>query len=245
MRLNQTLKRENDARTATNTARATALHAFRQTKAFDGAHRSYAPRQGQDAETERLPDVEQRIQLRAPEILAEVRGEYVKLLDVTADKEFGNVLASGTVVVDGKTLIAKAPVPYLLFLESKLDELDEVLAGTPVLDASKEWVPDPNTGDFRSKPVQTVRTRKTPRIISAAKATDKHPEQYIRHDEDIPVGDYTDTAFSGKMQAADVKAMRERLRKVKEAVVLAREEANTAQVEEHHVGEDILNVIFG
>jgi DNA replication initiation complex subunit (GINS family) len=149
------------------------------------------------------------------------------------------------VTVDGKTILAAVPVTHLLFLEKQLVDLATLVGKLPTLDPAENWSHDPATDMYRSEPSETTRTKKVPRNHVKAEATKEHPAQVEMYYEDVTAGYWTATKFSGAISAADKNAMSERIRKLQDAVKLAREEANNIETKNQSTGGQILGYIFG
>jgi hypothetical protein len=77
-----------------------------------------------------------------------------------------------------------------------------------------------------------------------AEATDKHPAQVQVFTEDVLVGYWTKTEFSGALSAERVNEISTRLDELRTAVKFAREEANTIDVTDVHYGAAILDYLF-
>jgi alkanesulfonate monooxygenase SsuD/methylene tetrahydromethanopterin reductase-like flavin-dependent oxidoreductase (luciferase family) len=92
--------------------------------------------------------------------------------------------------------------------------------------------------------VQTLRTKKVPRNHVKAAATDKHPAQVEVYYEDITVGTWRTTKFSGALLAKRVNELAARVKTLQEAVKFARETANSSEAKEVKTGEAIFNYIF-
>ncbi|MBL8604983.1 MAG: hypothetical protein JNK72_23850 [Myxococcales bacterium] len=199
-----------------------------------GIARTYRPK---DEEGERLPAESTRIQLRAEDAIKATATALTELFDVTLTKDVANCEARADVVVDGQTLLAQAPVTYLLFLEKQLVDLHTFLKKLPVLDPSESWVFDPAQDCFATEPVETVRTKKVPRNHVKAEATEKHPAQVEVYYEDIAVGYWRTVKYSGALPARRVAELTERVERLQRAVKFAREEANGHEVKAQKVGE--------
>ncbi|MEU6441456.1 hypothetical protein [Streptomyces sp. NPDC047046] len=206
-----------------------------------GLSRTYQPK---DEEGEQLPPESTRVQVKAEDLLKAASASLTRLFDVTATKDWANLDARADVVVDGRTLLAAVPVPYLLFLEKQLTALDGFLRRLPVLDAAETWAQDPSTDTWRTDPVRTVRTRKVPRNHVKAEATEHHPAQVEVYYEDIPVGYWTTVKFSGALPARRVNELLDRAERLLQAVRFAREEANAAEVEDRHAGAAVLGYLL-
>ena len=203
---------------------------------FVGLSRTYVP---DNDEGEVLPSESTLVQQRWTSVLEQADATWRKLWDITATKEWGNTLAVADVVVDGAVIVPKAPVTYLLFLEKQLTDLHTLVSSFPVLDPAEEWTFDETKGWYTSRPVETVRTRKVKKVLTLAPPTDKHPAQAQAYDDDVPVGRWTTTKFSGAV-SADVKERHlQRIEALQTAVKFAREEANSIEVQEPQVADAI------
>jgi hypothetical protein len=113
-----------------------------------------------------------------------------------------------------------------------------------VLDPSENWTWDTNKRCYTSEPTQRVRTNKVPKPITLAPATDKHPAQVQLHTEDVTVGTWTVTKFSGAMSAEELTDLKRRIAKLQDAVKVARERANQTKIEKREAGRALLDYLF-
>jgi hypothetical protein len=208
---------------------------------LSGISRTYQPK---DEEGEQLPPESTRVQVKAEDTLRQVAATLTRLFDVTAAKDRANCTARANVIVEGRTLLREVPVTYLLFLEKQLKELHAFVRKLPVLDAAESWAYDASTDVWRTEPVRTVKTRKVPRNHVKAEATEKHPAQVEVYYEDVPVGYWTTVKFSGALPAKRVNELLDRVEQLQDAVQYAREEANSAEVTDQHVGEVVFDYLF-
>lgn len=226
------------------TRRVTDLHRDVQKQPLlSGISRSYRPR---DEEGDHLPPESTRVQVKADDVLAEAAQVLTRLFDVTLTKDTANCTAAADVAVNGKVLLKKVPVTYLLFLEKQLTDVHTFVAKLPLLDPAEDWEDaiDPVTGCWKTRPVQTVRSKKVPRNHQVAAATPQHPEQVQVYTEDVPVGDWTTVKFSGALPATRVRQLLDRVEELQRAVKYAREEANGTEVSDRHAGEIIFGYLF-
>lgn len=207
-----------------------------------GISRTYQPK---DEEGEQLPPESTRVQVMAEDVLREVAGSLTRLFDVTATKDWANCTARADVSVDGRTVLADVPVGHLLFLEKQLTELHGFLKKLPVLDAAESWSLDPSTDSWKTDQVRTIRTKKVPRNHVKAEATEKHPAQVEVYYEDVAVGYWTTTKFSGALPARRVNELVDRVEKLQQAVKFAREEANGTEVTDRRVGDAVFGYLLG
>lgn len=244
MKLNQLIATESDVRAQTDRVLTDAHHALQKNALLSGLRRTYTPL---DDEGEKLPDEGTRVQLSATQVIETAAAAITKLLDTTASKEATNASsdAKADVVVDGKPIITGATVPFLLFLQKRLVDLRTFVMALPVLDAANEWTFDSNEGVYRSETTQTTRTKKVPKAFEKAPATKEHPAQVEVFHEDLIVGTWAATKFSGAIPLSRRNELVTRVDQLTAAVKIAREEANTAQVIQMPIGKPVADFLFG
>jgi hypothetical protein len=206
--------------------RITQLHRESQKMALlTGMARTYRKIRDEDPDQ---PGEQQRVQLTADRALADAAAQWTRLWDLTAAVDWTNCEARADVVVDGRVLIPKAPTTFLMFMEKQLDAVRKFVDAIPVLDPALSWRPDDNAGDgvWASEKITTVRTKKIPRNHEISPATDKHPAQVQVYQEDVPVGYWDLINFSGALDGGRKKALLARISALREAVKMAREQAN-------------------
>lgn len=243
-RLNQLISTSVDTKSRADAALTEAHRTLAKAPLLSGLTRSYTPL---DDEGEALPGEGTRVQVSATNVLADVATALGALFDATGSLEATNASAAAraNVVVNGETLIENATVPFLLSLTKKLVDIRTFIAALPTLDAANTWILDETEGVYRSEAVQTTRTKKVPRAFEKSPATEKHPAQVEVFHEDIVVGTWTATKFSGALPIARVRVLTARVDALIAAVKVAREEANSATVVEYKVGDAITAYLFG
>jgi len=241
-KLNQIIAIEKGVKNRSHTELTEAHHGVQKAVLLAGLSRSYQPK---DEEGEQLPPESTRVQVRVEEVLRRTAATLTRLFDVTLTKDTTNCLATADVVVDGQVLLRDVPVTYLLFLEKQLTDLYTFVRKLPVLDSADAWSFNTSADCWSTEPVRTVRTKKVPRNHVKAEATEKHPAQVDVYYEDIPVGYWTTVKFSGALPATRVAQLTERAEKLLNAVRVAREEANGAEVVDAHAGEAVFGYLFG
>jgi hypothetical protein len=240
-KLNQIIAVEKGVKSKSYAELTQAHHDVQKQALLSGISRTYQPK---DEEGEQLPPESTRVQIKAEDILRQTTANLTRLFDVTATKDWANCAARADVAVDGRTLLGDVPVSYLLFLEKQLNDLNTFIKKLPVLDAAESWSHDASTDSWKTEPVRTIRTKKVPRNHVKAEATEKHPAQVEVYYEDIPVGYWSTTKFSGALPAQRVNELSERVEKLSQAVKFAREEANGFEVTDKHVGEAVFGYLF-
>ena len=106
----------------------------------------------------------------------------------------------------------------------------------PALDPGETWTYNPDVDHYASEPYQTTKTRKVMKNHVKAEATKEHPAQVDTYTEDVIVGNWTTVKFSGALPAKEKNEILDRVRKLQEAVKIAREDANALAVEMQKIG---------
>ncbi|MFD6531378.1 hypothetical protein [Streptomyces sp. NPDC060184] len=241
-KLNQIIAVEKGVKSKAHQDLTAAHHGLQKPGLLAGLSRTYQPK---DEEGEQLPPESTLVQVKAEDVLRDTATALTRLFDVTATKDWANCAARADVTVDGRVLVADAPVSYLLFLEKQLTDIGTFVRKLPVLDASEAWAQDPSTDAWKTEPVRTLRTKKVPRNHVKAEATEKHPAQVEVYYEDVPIGYWTTVKFSGALPARRVRELTERVEKLQQAVKYAREEANATEASDQRVGDAVFGYLFG
>ena len=210
---------------------------------FTGRERTYRPID--EINGQKLPPESQRVQQRADDMIRQAREKWTELWNLVLTQDTGNQSAKADIVVDGKVILAGVPVTTLLFLDKQVNDLETFVAKLPTPDPAEEWMHDPNTGLLRSRATESVRTSKEPTVIVKYEATDKHPAQTELFTKDIPVGTWTQILYSGCIPVDRKNAILTRVRKLQDAIKVAKEQANLLEVERQKAGEPLLGFVFG
>lgn len=217
-------------------------HSVQRSDLIDGFTRTY---NSDNDEGEQLPNETKKVQMTVKDILGRASKVWADVIDCVATQDAGNCEAKADITVDGKVVARDVPVTHLLFLEKQLTDIGTFVEKLPVLDPAENWKWDTARECYATEPVQTVKTRKQPKVITLAQATDKHPAQAQLVNEDVRVGLWSTTKFSGALPAGEKRTILDRLEKLKVAVLSAREGANTIEVESRNLGEELFNYLIG
>lgn len=177
------------------------------------------------------------------------QGSIIRFIDIELQKERANQQASADVIVelpDGNTevILEKAPVTFLVQMESVLERIRKVYESTPTLDPSKVWVVDDTRENvYKAEPVERVRTKKIPRVIEKAKATDKFPAQTEIVNSDEAVGTWTLSNASGALSPKQKSQLLARIDQLIAAIKIARATANAQETEKSRIGLKFFNYI--
>jgi hypothetical protein len=210
---------------------------------FNGFSKTYRKK---DEDGEELPPEGKRVQYTSGEVLRAAERALTDLVDVTARKDWTNCVAKADVVVDGKTLIASAPVSFLLFMEKQLTDLRTLVGNLPVLDVAEDWKSDPNSGLYRTEPTETHRTKKMQKPIVLYAATTEHPAQTQLITEDVIAGWWVLTRQSGAMPKPEKQKLQDRIDKLIQAIKQARETANMLdETDAPAIGAPVFGYLLG
>lgn len=210
---------------------------------FAGRERTYRPLD--EINGQKLPPESQRVQQRADDLIRQAREKWIELWNLVLTQDVGNQSARADIVVDGKVILANVPVTTLLFLDKQVNDLETFVSKLPTPDPAEEWTHDPNTGLLRGKASESLRTSKEPTVIVKYDATKEHPAQTELFTKDVPVGTWTQILYSGCIGTDRKNALLARIRKLQDAIKLAKEQANLLEVERQKVGEPLLGFVFG
>lgn len=170
----------------------------------------------------------------------------IKYIDAVLQKETTNQLASADLIVNGVTLAEKLPATFLLGLESKLKFLRAMYAEIPTLPNSIAWQLDAamGAGVYRAvHPERKFKTAKTFKHKVLYEATDHHPAQIEKWEENENVGVYITERWCGMITSADKSKLLGRLDALLQAVKKARQRANTVEVVKTSVGQKLFDYI--
>ena len=240
-RLSHVIAITKDVKTAANSELSKLYKALAKADLFKGQTKAWTPAE-EDGIKYQEKDI--LVQKRTDDVLDQCVLQWTNLMDAEATRDFANMGAFASVEVDGVILLADAPVPFLLSLEKQLKDMAGVLARIPELDPSEPWAYDDGTRMYRGKPTETYKSKKvkTPRVV--VEATEKHPAQWTELTEDIIEGTWVTTNLSGCMSASKKKAMLEKVNKLRQAVHIAREEANSSPAPAQAVGKPLFEFIL-
>ena len=242
-RLNQIIAIANTKKTKVATALSAINSVLSRADLFSGLDRKY---QSLDDEGEKLPPETKIIQKTASEVIAAAKSELTELLDVIATQEFANCDAKADIVVDGVTVARQVPVSYMLFLEKQVDVIKGIVQKIPVLTQDVKWNRSVSDNSiFVTDPVTTNRTKKVPKSFTKSPATEYHPAQVEMFTEDVIVGTWSKIDTSSAIPASERDAMLKKIESLREAVKMAREEANSITVSDQKIGKSVLDFVFG
>lgn len=239
--LNQVIAVVSDKKKTALEALTAAYHKIQKPELFAGISKTYRPR---DEDGDKLPSEQNRVQVKVFELISEVRKPLTDMYDTVATQDAANCKASSDVVADDQLILANVPVTTLLFLEKQINDIKTFVSKLPTLDPSEKWSYDSNADCYATEPSETTRSKKISKPVVLYEATKEHPAQVKMESEDILAGYWKTVKFSGAIPLKEKHRILDRVRVLHEAVIKAREQANSMSVTEVHVGEKILNFVF-
>jgi hypothetical protein len=241
-KLNQIIAVVNGKKTEAQKALTQIYRKSDNTELFNGLSRTYKPK---DDDGDRFPDENKPVITTVEQSVVEFKDVMTGLLDVVATQDYSNGDAKADVVVDGEVILPQVPVTYLLFLEKQLVNFENFVSKLPTLDAAETWSYDDNTGMYVSEVNRTLKTKKVLQSKVLYEATDKHPAQIEKWNEDVVIGEWLNKKVSGAISAKDRKVLVEKVKRLQDAVKFAREQANSVDVQNVEVGSKIFNYLLG
>jgi len=241
-KLNQIIALVNGKKTAATKALTEVYKKLDKSELFNGITRKYTPLDDNDAE--KLPSEAKNIQFTVGEAIKEARNIITELYDITLTQDVANTEAKADIVVDGNVIAANVPVTYLLFLEKQVTDLRTFVGKLPTLDVADVWNYDTNKDCYVTSPIMSNRSKKVYRNHVKAEATEHHPAQVEVYTEDVKVGEWQTVKLSGAVPAKTKNEMLLKLTKLDDAIKIAREQANSIEVNSAKIGENIANYVF-
>ena len=242
MKLNQAIAIEKSTKKLEYADLSKDHHVLQKSDLFNGFTRTFSSRYEDGVA---YPDEKKVIQQDVASIVKNAAAHLAELFNITATKDVGNCSAVADIVVDGKTIAGRVPVTYLLFLEKQLSDLRTFVSKLPTLDPSKRWTYDSNAGYWKAEADAKIKSRKVQQPLVLVQATDKHPAQAQIISVDEVEGTWNQVDISTAYPVDTIKMLLEKISKLDKAVKIAREEANSLEVQKQSFGSSIIDFIFG
>lgn len=241
--LGQVVAIEADVRKAAKRKLTDAYHALDKPALLEGIRGEYAPAVDGG---EQLPGEELRVQATVEEMIAATRDVLANLFDVTAARDFTNSAgdAKADIVVGEQTLVEDAPVPYILWLDRQLDDLQTFTERIPTHSPATTWELAEARGVYKSAPVKTSRQVQQHKVVTLAEATQHHQAQAQIVAEQVTAGTWTRIKYSGGVPVSRREEILRRIATLRASLHAAREQANRVQAVEPTVGARVLGYLF-
>jgi len=243
-KLNQIVAVEKGVRARTQKTITDLHHLTKKPLLFNGFVRQYEP---VNAEGEHLDEERTKVQFDISSVLQSMRHAFTEQMDIVASKDYGNVqpTARASVEIDGVVLVKDAPVPFLLYLEKELVDIQTFINALPELDIATDWTKNEQLGLWASREARTVRTQKVQDKLVLLEPTTEHPGKAEIITRDVTVGHWRTTKYSGAIPLRAKTDLVAKIHRLIDAVKKARETANNADVARINVGDNILGWLLG
>lgn len=218
-----------------------AYHLFQKDGLFDGLEKNYQPK---DEDGDKLPSESKLVQQRAKILIKQVQKVMADMLNIAASVDYGNCEARADIVVNDNILCSNVPVYTLLLLDKQLLNLKNFISAAPVLSPSSEWTHDENSDLYMSNIQESTRTTKITRPVQVVPPTKEHPAIVKDVSEDIIAGFWKKRDLSGRLSQKEKDELLERVNNLRNAVISARELANTTKVSKNDLGDKLMAFIF-
>jgi hypothetical protein len=240
MKLHQHLSGGKEIKQAVTKIANETKHVFKGRDLFDGLKKEYLPKMENG---EPLEGAEKQVVTTAKKRLEWTERKMCEGIDFEATLDATNLKAVADLEVDGVVLVKALPVTLLLALEDQLKEIRDIYDQVPTLDLSKKWEETGQDGILKYGPVDAYRTAKKTVPVVLHPGTDKHPPQVKDVIEDVMVGTWKTTYFTGSAHPGDKARWIERIDKLILAVAKARAKANEVEVDVKVVGKSLFDFI--
>lgn len=191
------------------------------------------------------PDQVTRVRYTAVQAMDDAAKLLTGKWDTALTLDTAQGAAKADVVVDGEVVLTGVPVRHLVYLEGELTKLENLVEKLPELDAVQDWT-DENVepGQWRSKvPREDDLKAKVMFNWHKGNGTPTIQEQVEIMTRDEVVEYNTTVNYSGALPRQRKALLLERMRNLRIAVKMAREEANSATVTPLHEGADLFGWI--
>lgn len=241
MKLNQVIAIMKGTKKTAADGKTSLYQRIQKTALFQGISRIYSP---VDDDGYVYPPESQKVTFNAETLLQDFVDANKELFDIAATQDWANTKAKADVKVGEKVILKAVPVTYLMFLEKQLIDIKTFVKTLPVLPIENEWEYDESRGVFASEVKKTTKTKKISDFVIAAEATKEHPAQVREVSKDVVEGVWDTQALSGALTQDRVDELFQRTEALLNAVISAREEANSAEVKKQEVSSNIFDYLF-
>lgn len=176
-----------------------------------------------------------------------VNDHIIRYFDAVLQKELTNQTAKADIYIGDKVIAKDIPTTFLLGLETKLKSVRALYAAIPTLPSGIGWDKDASLGDdiYRARnPEKKYRTAKTFKHKVLYEATDHHPAQIERWEENENIGMYVTDKWTGLISPAQKSEYLERLDILLRAVKKARQRGNNTPVVKEIIGIELFEYIM-
>ena len=231
-KLNQVIAIEKEVKARNQQTITNIYKTFQKPDLFNGFTKKYRPL---DDEGEKFADENKKVVANVESLFNLIIESMTESFDYILTKDYGNTTAFSDIAVDDVTIVEHVPATFIIFLEKQLIDIRTIINSIPTLDINEDWKPDVNSNLYKTEPIETHRTKKVPKVLIRYEATDKHPAQTEVYNEDVIIGYWNTEKLSGAIPIPDKEKLLKKVEKLIKAVKMARETANSIEVEKKHI----------
>ncbi len=239
--LNQVLAIEKGIKTRATTEKTNMHRVTQKASLMNGHTKRFQPKE-EGGET--FPPENQIVQVNYRDVFDQLQTHMVEFINITGTKDWTNCEAKADLKVEGKVIATGVPATHLLFLETQLNDMHTFVSKMAELDPGEEWSWDANSGFHRTREQQQHRTKKMQKPLVLHPPTKEHPAQTTMVTEDVIIGYWNTVKISGAIPKSEKRKLLARVEQLRNAVKMAREEANRAEAQHQHHGAAVMNFIF-
>lgn len=240
MKLNQVIALVTGKKTRA-TRILTEAHQHWKESLLSGIVRNYEPI-NEDGEI--FPSESRNVQLKVHRILPDISSALVDFYDCVMTQEKANQSAKADIKIDNNLSLAGIPVTVILFLEKQVVDMLTFAKNLPILSTDKNWKFDSNKDCYITESEKTTKTQKKPEVVIKYEATKEHPAQTELFSVDKTIGHWNTIHLSGAIPATKREEIIKRLQRLQDALKIAREEANSQEIQMTKIGDDLMKYIF-
>lgn len=240
MKLNQVIAIIQTTKNNAAKSKTAIYHAVQKSNLFQGISRTFNPI---DEDGFIYPSENQEIQEKVEDLLIKFAESNYELFDLCCTQDIANTKAKSNLKI-GNNVLSDLPVSYLLFLEKQMIDVKTFISSLPILDNSESWNYNTQYDCYTTDPKLTTKTKKIVKPVVLYEATKEHPAQVKESSEDIPEGIWKAIKLSGAISQARQNQLLQKINNIIEAIIFAREEANSLAVEKVNVGKIIFDYLF-
>ena len=189
------------------------------------------------------------VTITVPERLFYTADFLIRHYNSLAQKECTNQEARADVIIDEIPILKNVPATLLLALERELVKFREICNLIPTHQPGIVWVLDKDRGKdiYRAnRDIKANRTEKTNKPVELSPATKEHKAQVQLVTDNVVIGTWTTTVWTGTISPARKYQILNNIEKVVLAVKKARTIANETEIIENcEVGKQIFDYILG
>ncbi len=242
LKLNQIIAISNGEKTRKQSEFSKIYQRLEKAPLFEGQTRRYHAKDEEQGED--FPSEDKIVQYTVPEAIKEATSVLETMFNIVATQDTANCSAKADVIVGETVILKDVPATHLIFLEKQLEDINTFIKKFPTLDPGEKWQVDSASNLNKSDTKETIKTKKIPKAFTLHPATEQHPAQTQLLNEDVTIGNWHTTRLSGAVSRAYKEQLLEKVRGLSKAIKIAREEANSIEVELSDIGKKVLEYIF-